>query len=241
MRTCSHPLRKERLAGVQDKFTAYVDTLRADIHSQPRINAQPLQTVFFGGGTPSLIPPPQLAHLLEALRSHFGIALDAEISMEADPGTFDAARLRAYMALGVTRFSMGVQAFDEVRPDASLSSHETCQLQTGFLPAGLHRVRVKPAHVTHEVNVQALLSECGRAHTLGDVYAAIAAMREAAPPSWSLDLISGLPGLTTDKWRHSLLEAINAAPDHISIYDLQVCAQGGLATKHRQPVSPSAH
>lgn len=47
---------------------------------------QPLATVFFGGGTPSLIPPPLLAQLLDALRDKFGVAADAEISMEADPG-----------------------------------------------------------------------------------------------------------------------------------------------------------
>lgn len=50
------------------------------------VGAPPLETVFFGGGTPSLIPPPLLQEILDALHSKFGIADDAEISMEADPG-----------------------------------------------------------------------------------------------------------------------------------------------------------
>lgn len=70
--------------------------------------------MFFGGGTPSLIPPPQLEAILQTLHAHVGIDSNAEISMEADPGTFDLARLKDYMALGVTRFSVGVQSFNEV-------------------------------------------------------------------------------------------------------------------------------
>jgi hypothetical protein len=70
--------------------------------------------VFFGGGTPSLIPPYQLEGILEMLHAQVGIDPDAEISMEADPGTFDLARLLEYMKLGVNRFSVGVQSFDEV-------------------------------------------------------------------------------------------------------------------------------
>lgn len=83
-----------------------------DLHAC--INTQPLQTVFFGGGTPSLIPPEPLQRILSCIDRNFGIAADAEVSMEADPGTFDVARLRAYMKLGVNRFSVGVQAFDQV-------------------------------------------------------------------------------------------------------------------------------
>lgn len=60
-------------------------------------------------GTPSLISLPLLERLLEALNRRFGVAAGAEVSIEADPGTFDAARLRSYMRMGVTRVSVGVQ------------------------------------------------------------------------------------------------------------------------------------
>jgi histone acetyltransferase (RNA polymerase elongator complex component) len=64
--------------------------------------------------TPSLVPPHLLEAILQALQKQFGIAAGAEISLEADPGTFDLQRLLQYKALGVTRVSMGVQTFQEV-------------------------------------------------------------------------------------------------------------------------------
>jgi len=140
-----------------------------------------LQTTFFGGGTPSLVPPQQLGRILEALGRRFGIASDAEISMEVDPGTFTAASLRQYRELGVTRFSVGVQAFQ-----------------------------------------QDLLEGIGRSHGLGDVRAALADIEAVAPPSWSLDLMCGLPHLTMAAWKASLAEAVAMRPPHISVYDLQV-------------------
>lgn len=71
--------------------------------------ALPCQTPSTAAGTPSLIALPLLERLLAALDRRFGLAAGAEVSIEADPGTFDAARLRAYMGMGVTRVSVGVQ------------------------------------------------------------------------------------------------------------------------------------
>ncbi len=73
----------------------------------------PLQTIFFGGGTPSLLPIAGLAQILQTLQTQWGIEENAEISMEIDPGTFDAAQLRAYQNLGINRFSLGIQAFQD--------------------------------------------------------------------------------------------------------------------------------
>lgn len=73
----------------------------------------PLETVFFGGGTPSLVPARMVSLVLEALGGKFGVCEDAEISMEMDPGTFDARKMEEMMALGVNRVSLGVQAFQE--------------------------------------------------------------------------------------------------------------------------------
>jgi oxygen-independent coproporphyrinogen-3 oxidase len=70
-----------------------------------------LQTVFFGGGTPSLLTAEQLTQILTVLDQQFGIAAGAEISIEIDPGTFDQARLQGYRTAGINRVSLGVQAF----------------------------------------------------------------------------------------------------------------------------------
>jgi putative oxygen-independent coproporphyrinogen III oxidase len=74
---------------------------------------QPLDTIFFGGGTPSLLTPTQLAQILQALERSIGISAQAEISMEIDPGTFTLDQLQAYLSAGVNRISMGVQAWQD--------------------------------------------------------------------------------------------------------------------------------
>jgi oxygen-independent coproporphyrinogen III oxidase len=70
-----------------------------------------IQTVFFGGGTPSLLTPRQLEGILSRLHSAFRIATDAEITLEANPGTVNEESLRAFRSLGVNRLSVGIQSF----------------------------------------------------------------------------------------------------------------------------------
>ncbi|NJR51869.1 MAG: coproporphyrinogen III oxidase [Leptolyngbyaceae cyanobacterium CSU_1_3] len=88
----------------------YIDVLCQEIcltHSF----GEPLKTVFFGGGTPSLLSAEQLSRVLDVLDRQFGILQDAEISMEVDPGTFDLNQIRSYRSAGVDRVSLGVQSF----------------------------------------------------------------------------------------------------------------------------------
>lgn len=92
---------------------SYVDVLCAEIAATPKLNQHPLQTVFFGGGTPSLLAVPQIETILTQLDRRFGIAPKAEISMEMDPGTFDLDHLQGYLAAGINRISLGVQALDD--------------------------------------------------------------------------------------------------------------------------------
>jgi oxygen-independent coproporphyrinogen-3 oxidase len=88
----------------------YVDHLCNEIRLTPKLG-EPLQTIFFGGGTPSLLSVSQLAQILATLDRRFGILKTAEISMEIDPGTFDLAQIQGYRSAGVNRCSLGVQAF----------------------------------------------------------------------------------------------------------------------------------
>ncbi|GAC1659231.1 MAG: radical SAM family heme chaperone HemW [Candidatus Dormibacteraceae bacterium] len=73
-----------------------------------------LRTIYFGGGTPSLVPPETIASLLARVRDRFGIDADAEITLEANPVSTDAGRLAAWRRAGVNRLSLGVQGFDPV-------------------------------------------------------------------------------------------------------------------------------
>jgi oxygen-independent coproporphyrinogen-3 oxidase len=72
--------------------------------------SRPVETVFFGGGTPTLLPPGDLVAVLDAVRESFGLAPDAEVTVEANPETVDPAMLRALRAGGVTRISLGMQS-----------------------------------------------------------------------------------------------------------------------------------
>jgi putative oxygen-independent coproporphyrinogen III oxidase len=90
----------------------YLDRLTAEIATQINYQ-QPLTTIFFGGGTPSLLTVAQLGQILDLLATKFGIANDAEISMEIDPGTFDLTQLQGYLQAGINRVSIGVQAFQD--------------------------------------------------------------------------------------------------------------------------------
>lgn len=101
----------DRLRGeASGTVTQYVDWLCQEIGATPS-GSGPLSTVFFGGGTPSLLSVEQLGRILAALADRFGLEAQAEISMEMDPGTFDLAQIQGYCHWGVNRVSLGVQAF----------------------------------------------------------------------------------------------------------------------------------
>ncbi|MBD2253802.1 radical SAM family heme chaperone HemW [Nostoc parmelioides] len=112
-------------------ISGYVDVLCEEIAITPAFG-QPLKTVFFGGGTPSLLSTAQLAQILLTLDKRFGIAPDAEISMEIDPGTFDLAHIQGYRSVGVNRVSLGVQAFQEELLKVAGRSHSLKDIFTAI-------------------------------------------------------------------------------------------------------------
>jgi oxygen-independent coproporphyrinogen-3 oxidase len=92
----------------------YVDALVADLEATlPRVWGRRLQTIFIGGGTPSLFSPEAIERLLTAIRTRLPVPPDAEITMEANPGTFERGRFRGFRDAGVNRLSVGVQSFDD--------------------------------------------------------------------------------------------------------------------------------
>jgi oxygen-independent coproporphyrinogen-3 oxidase len=92
---------------------AYIDALLADAEAAiPAIWGRKAMTMFIGGGTPSLFSPKAIDRMMSELRSRIFVAPDAEITMEANPGTFERARFDGYSAAGINRLSLGVQSFD---------------------------------------------------------------------------------------------------------------------------------
>ncbi|MFY1053682.1 radical SAM family heme chaperone HemW [Ectopseudomonas khazarica] len=94
----------------------YVDALLADLDSDlQHAHGRPLTSIFFGGGTPSLFSDRALGRLLEGVERRIAFADDIEITLEANPGTFEQAKFKGYRGLGINRLSIGVQSFQEAK------------------------------------------------------------------------------------------------------------------------------
>jgi oxygen-independent coproporphyrinogen-3 oxidase len=91
---------------------AYVDALLADLEmALPRIWGRKVNTIFIGGGTPSLFDAPAVDALLSGIRARVPVLPDAEVTLEANPGTFERQRFAGFYAAGVNRLSLGIQSF----------------------------------------------------------------------------------------------------------------------------------
>ncbi len=96
-----------------EPWERYVDALVADLEAVlPLVWGRRVYTLFIGGGTPSLFPAASIARLLDAVRARLPLDSEVEVTLEANPGTFEIAKFRAFREAGVTRLSVGVQSFD---------------------------------------------------------------------------------------------------------------------------------
>ncbi|QCS48625.1 coproporphyrinogen III oxidase [Picosynechococcus sp. PCC 11901] len=112
---CDFPITvtgEKQTAGIRAQMAEYGAWLCREIRATPILGGE-LKTVFFGGGTPSLFPVDLLEKVLRTLDQQFGIAQGAEISLEIDPGTFSLEQLIRYKNIGISRLSLGVQAFQD--------------------------------------------------------------------------------------------------------------------------------
>lgn len=132
---CDFPIQvvgsKSEGGDVPDHVLSYINTVCAEVDATGH-RAKNLNTLFFGGGTPSLVHPKALELLLEKVAKVVGISSGAEISMEIDPGTFTAHSLQQYKDLGVNRFSVGVQSFNEKLLKECGRSHGLQQIVEAF-------------------------------------------------------------------------------------------------------------
>ena len=129
----SHEVRGE--APEQD----YVRALIADLElALPQIWGRRVYSVFFGGGTPSLFSARAIEELLAAFRARLNLAADAEITLEANPGTFESAKFRDYRACGVNRLSIGIQSFNPARLRALGRIHDGEEARRAIAIAQAH-------------------------------------------------------------------------------------------------------
>jgi len=109
---------------------AYLDELRSDLEAAlPLIWGRRVVSIFIGGGTPSLFPPAAIERLLADIRARVQLEPGCEITLEANPGTFEKDRFRGFREAGVTRLSIGVQSFDDAKLQALGRVHNADQAQ----------------------------------------------------------------------------------------------------------------
>ena len=156
-----------------------------------------IDTVYFGGGTPSLLTPNQLEKILNTICKNFSVSTDAEITLEINPATVTLKSLQEYKILGVNRASFGAQTFDDTE-----------------------------------------LKRLGRRHSAQDVRETIELLRKAGFANVSFDLIAGLPRQSLKDWEKNLDEALRLAPEHLSLYLLEIHEATPLAEQIRSGRQP---
>jgi len=117
---------------VPDEFPAevYIRALVADLEQDlPLVWGRPVQSIYFGGGTPSLFSADQIADFLSAARARLDLRPDVEITLEANPGTIERDSFRAYAEAGINRVSLGVQSFDDKLLKSIGRIHGRCDIE----------------------------------------------------------------------------------------------------------------
>ena len=157
----------------------YVAALAAEIARAGDGSAA--DTIYFGGGTPSLLAPPEVARIVDACREAFAVRPGAEVTLEMNPETVTVDYVSAVRDAGVTRLSIGVQSFDDRE-----------------------------------------LARLGRGHSADGAASALAAARDAGCDDVSLDLMLWLPAQRRGECAASVDRLCALAPDHASLYLLEV-------------------
>jgi putative oxygen-independent coproporphyrinogen III oxidase len=125
VRKCPYCDFNSHAAGPTLPEDAYVEALLADLNGDlDQVQGRPLTSIFFGGGTPSLFSARALGQILDGLEQRIGFASDIEITLEANPGTFEQAKFRDYRRLGINRLSIGVQSFQAAKLKALGRIHD---------------------------------------------------------------------------------------------------------------------
>jgi oxygen-independent coproporphyrinogen-3 oxidase len=163
VRKCPYCDFNSHAAGASLPEDAYVDALLTDLDADlEQIQSRRLTSIFFGGGTPSLFSASALARILDGMRQRVGFAEDIEITLEANPGTFEQAKFRDYRSLGINRLSIGVQSFQPAKLKALGRIHdgdEAIRAADMARAAGFDNINLDLMHGLPEQSLEDALSD----------------------------------------------------------------------------------
>lgn len=148
---------------------------------QPYLQNESIATIYFGGGTPSLLEADEIGHLLDTIRQHYAVQPDAEVTLEANPDDITLEKLDNWKSAGINRLSIGIQSFWESD-----------------------------------------LQWMNRAHNAEQAKACVELAHAAGFHNISIDLIYGTPGLTDERWKANVEQALQLGIPHLSCYALTV-------------------
>jgi putative oxygen-independent coproporphyrinogen III oxidase len=213
---------------------AYIAALMADLEQAlPLIWGRSIHSIFIGGGTPSLFSPQGIDELLSGLRARLRWEAGCEITLEANPGTFEKDRFRAFRAAGVTRLSVGVQSFNDRFLKALGRVHDAQQARAAVEEA---------AQCFDTFNLDLMYALPGQ--TLDELREDVSAALSFAPPHISIYHLTIEPNtyfakftpenLPDDDSAYAMLDLITAltATQGLQRYEISAYAKAGHACTH---------
>jgi putative oxygen-independent coproporphyrinogen III oxidase len=214
----------------------YLDALRADLEAAlPQVWGRRVSSVFIGGGTPSLFSPAGIDRLLADIRARLPLEPGCEVTLEANPGTFETDRFRAFRAAGVTRLSVGVQSFSDVHLQAIGRVHDAAQARAAVAEA---------ASAFDTFNIDLMYALPGQ--TLADLQLDLDQALAFAPPHLSIYHLTVEPntafalkppsGLPDDDGASDMLDLITARTSALGLvrYEVSAFARPGHRCVHNQ-------
>ena len=210
-----------------------MQALRADLEAAlPLIWGRPVASIFLGGGTPSLMSPEALSEWLSYVRALLPLLPDCEITLEANPGTFEQARFSAFAQAGVTRLSLGVQSLDDAHLRVLGRVHDSAQARAALLHV---------AKTFANFNIDLMYALPGQ--TLEGLRAELDAVLAVNPPNLSVYHLTIEPNtvfaqrpptLPDDDTASAMLDCITDRTASVGLerYEVSAYARTGRACRH---------
>jgi oxygen-independent coproporphyrinogen-3 oxidase len=236
---CDFNSHEWRTAGSAVPEARYLDAVMADLEAAlPLVWGRKVVSVFIGGGTPSLFSPQSIDRLLADVRARLPLEAGCEVTLEANPGTFERERFAAFRSAGVTRLSIGVQSFDDAKLAALGRVHDRAQAVAAVEEA---------ARAFDTFNLDLMYALPGQ--TLAELHADLRQALALAPPHLSVYHLtlepntvfarqppSGKQALPDDDTAYAMLDAITEATGAAGLarYEVSAYARPGHRCQHNQ-------
>jgi putative oxygen-independent coproporphyrinogen III oxidase len=212
----------------------YIDLLLQDFDAElPALEGRRIDTVFFGGGTPSLFAPAEFARLLSALRARIAFADDVEITLEANPGTIERGQFSGYAAAGINRVSLGAQSFAGAALTALGRIHspeDTRRAVAELRAAGLGNFNLDLMYALPGQTLEAALADVTQACELGPRHLSYYQLT-LEPGTVFFSRPPPLPDEDLAWEMQSAGQALLARHGHVQ-YEVSAYAQAGARSRH---------